>query len=477
VPEHQQSIRPSWKGHTSASVRAKGDFTSSATADARRDAAAAIVAIPQPLLVLDDGFRVELANPAFLEQFEVRREETVGRQLDELGNRQWDIPELRRLLDGVLSRDERVQGYRVVHDFERIGRKAMLLEARRVSRPGPPDGILLAISDVTEREQLLRDLEGRRELAEKLIDSVREGLVVLGWDLRVRSANCSFYQSFRVDRAETEGRPLYQLGNGQWDIPRLRQLLEEILPRETRFDDFEVEHEFEHIGRRIMLLNACRLDHERLILLAIRDVTEQRRAGAQRAALTAELQHRVKNILNDVRAIASQTRRSSRTLDQFMEAFGARLGALARAQGLVVRGPLEKVQLVDLVGFELEASGGQEGSSFTLRGPTVRLSPRDAQAIAMTIHELTTNAAKYGALSVDSGHVEVAWRTERRDAHSHLWLRWRERGLHLQDTAPAKGLGTRVIEDSLPYILGGTSRLSFHPDGVECVMEFPLPTD
>jgi PAS domain-containing protein len=89
VPEHQQSIRPSWKGHRSASVNAKGDFTAPATVDARRDAAPAIVAaIPQPLLVLDHGFRVELANPAFLEQFGVRREETVGRQLYELGNRQ-----------------------------------------------------------------------------------------------------------------------------------------------------------------------------------------------------------------------------------------------------------------------------------------------------------------------------------------------------------------------------------------------------
>jgi two-component sensor histidine kinase len=90
----------------------------------------------------------------------------------------------------------------------------------------------------------------------------------------------------------------------------------------------------------------------------------------------------------------------------------------------------------------------------------------------MTLHELTTNAAKYGALSVDSGHVDVAWRL---DDGTHLWLRWRERGLELRETAPTKGFGARVIEDSLPYILGGTSRLSFHRDGVECVMELPLP--
>ena len=95
----------------------------------------------------------------------------------------------------------------------------------------------------------------------------------------------------------------------------------------------------------------------------------------------------------------------------------------------------------------------------------------------MTMHELTTNAIKYGAFSVEAGQVEVAWRIEQRDAKTHLWLHWRERGLQLQDTSPQRGFGSRVIEDSLPYILGGTSRLTFHSDGVECVMEFPLPRD
>jgi two-component sensor histidine kinase len=444
--------------------------------DANGDLAVAIVGtISQPLLVLDGALTIEAANPAFLAHFEMTAEETLGRPLYQLGDGQWDMPELRRLLEEVLNENEQVKDYRVEQEFERIGRKIMQLNAKRLCRAGVPDCILLAISDVTERERLLFELEGRREFADKLIDSVREGLVVLGWDLRVRSANLSFYQTFHVDPADTVGRLIYELGSGQWNIPRLRELLEEILPLETRFDDFEVEHEFEHIGRRIMLLNACRLDHEHLILLAIRDVTEARRAEAQRNALTGELQHRVKNILNNVRALAAQTRQGSRTLDEFIEAFDARLSALARTQDLLVRGPLEKVQLVDLVRFELAASGGQEGSNFTLEGPSVRLSPRDAQAMAMTIHELTTNAVKHGALTADGGHVEVAWRTEQRDAKTHLWLRWRERGLEIANTAPERGFGSRVIEESLPYIFGGTSQLTFHSDGVKCVIEFPLP--
>jgi two-component sensor histidine kinase/PAS domain-containing protein len=440
-------------------------------------AEAMVATITQPLLVLNHALYVELANPAFLEQFEVSPEQTVGHQLYELGNGQWDMPELRRLLEEVLSRQQAVKNYRVEHTFEQIGRRIMLLNANPIVRGDALDRILLAISDVTEREQLLFDLEGRSEFAEKLIDSIREALVVLSWELRVRSANQSFYEIFQVESAETEGRLIYELGNGQWNIPALRELLEDILPQENELDDFEVEHRFEHIGRRIMLLNARRLDHEHLILLAIRDVTEERRAATQREALTGELQHRVKNILNSVRALASQSRQSSTTLDGFIEAFDARLRALARAQDLLVRGPLEKVRLADLVRLELEASGGREGSTFSIRGPAVRLSPRDAQAMAMTLHELATNALKYGALSIPSGRVAVAWRTDRRDDAWHLRLQWREHGVRIENRPPSKGFGSRTIEGGLPYILGGSSRLTFHLDGAECVIKFPLPEE
>jgi two-component sensor histidine kinase len=437
--------------------------------------AAVVAATTQPILVLGEALRVELANPAFLEQFQVPPGQTVGRRVYELADGQWDIPELRRLLEEVRHRKDGVRNYRVEHQFERIGRKTMLFNAHRIDPGGPPDRILLAISDVTERERLLFDLEGSSELAEKLIDSIREGLLVLSRDLRVRSANQSFYQTFGVDPAETEGRLIYELGNGQWHIPRLRELLEKILPHDDAFDDFEVEHEFERIGRRIMLLNARRLDHEHLILLAIRDVTGERRAAAQREALTGELQHRVKNILNNVRALASQSRQSSSTLDGFIEAFDARLRALARAQDLLVRGPMEKVQLADLVRFELEAAGAREGSAFTFAGPAVRLSPRDAQAMAMTLHELATNALKHGAFSVPSGRIEVTWRTDRRDDGWHFWFRWREHGVRIVSPCSRRGFGSRTIENGLPYILGGSSQLTFHRDGAECVIEFALP--
>ena len=235
-----------------------------------------------PLLALDPQLTVEVANDAFLSQFRVTREETVGRPVYELCDGQWDIPELRRLLEQIVERNSTIEDCRVEHDFERVGRRILRLKARRIRRPDEKDFILLAISDDAERERLRDEHEGGIEFAEKLIDSVHEALLILHADLTVHSANRPFYQLFGGGPEETEGRPIYELGDGQWDTPELRRLLEDILPLRQSFDDFRIERVFQGFGPRVMLLNGRRLDQLNLILLAIRDTTEQRTPEAKR---------------------------------------------------------------------------------------------------------------------------------------------------------------------------------------------------
>jgi PAS domain S-box-containing protein len=143
-----------------------------------------------------------------------------------------------------------------------------------------------------ERKRVEQALLEAREYAENIEETVREPLLVLDADLRVVSANRSFYQAFKVTPEEAEGQFIYDLGNRQWEIPRLRELLEEILPENTTFENFEVEHDFLTIGRRVMLLNARRIYREanktQLILLAIEDVTERKEAERLKRTL-AEL--------------------------------------------------------------------------------------------------------------------------------------------------------------------------------------------
>ena len=125
-----------------------------------------------------------------------------------------------------------------------------------------------------------KDIEDARALAQAIVDTVREPLLVLDGDLCVLAVSRSYYLTFRVDRQEVLGRPLYALGDGQWHIPALRKLLEKIIPERAAMDAFEVEHEFPGIGRRIMLLNARAVfyaDHaQTTLLLAFEDVTERR---------------------------------------------------------------------------------------------------------------------------------------------------------------------------------------------------------
>src|SRR5579872_2941163 len=129
-----------------------------------------------------------------------------------------------------------------------------------------------------------RDLQRALAYAENIIATLREPFVVLDKSLRVRTANAAFYRGFHASKKETEGRLLYELGDGQWDIPQLRTLLPEVLSNSHPVEDFEVEHAFPAIGQRAMLLNARRFppesDEPDLILLAIEDVTDRKRAEA-----------------------------------------------------------------------------------------------------------------------------------------------------------------------------------------------------
>ena len=165
-----------------------------------------------------------------------------------------------------------------------------------------------------ESDGLFPGVADGRALAQAIVDTIREPLLVLDEDLRVVAASRSFYTVFKLERQDVEGLRVYALANGQWNIPELRLLLERILPQNAVMEAYEVERDFAGLGRRTMLLNARTVFHEdetgRLILLAIEDVTDARAAKRaleelleQKEILLQEMQHRVANSLQIIASI------------------------------------------------------------------------------------------------------------------------------------------------------------------------------
>jgi two-component sensor histidine kinase len=198
------------------------------------------------------------------------------------------------------------------------------------------------------------------------------------------------------------------------------------------------------------------------------EITERKQAETRQRLMVHELNHRVKNTLAMVHAMASQT---LRTVDPVLRlAFQGRLEAMAAAHDILTEDLWSGADLASVIARALAPFGGSTSSRFRVSGPPLRLLPRAAIALVMGLHELATNATKYGALSNDCGVVELRWQ----QMNGTFLLVWTEVGGPLVSPPSQRGFGTRLIERSLARDLGGTARLTFAQGGVVCAFEVPL---
>jgi PAS domain S-box-containing protein len=199
------------------------------------------------------------------------------------------------------------------------------------------------------------------------------------------------------------------------------------------------------------------------------DITERKRAEERQKLLVNELNHRVKNSLATVQSIAAQTLRSITSPEFFREAFEARLIALSQTHDLLTREGWEGASLREVIDGELRAMAGEDRVTFEYAGD-IRLNPKAAVALGMGIHELATNAVKYGAWSVPGGEVVVAWRQD----GNLLRLTWTERGGPPVKNPSRRGFGARLLERGLAAELSGEVELTYDPTGLACHMALPL---
>jgi len=302
-------------------------------------------------------------------------------------------------------------------------------------------------------------------LAQSIVDTVREPVVVLDMGLRVIAASRSFYLAFKVSPEETQGRLFYALGDGQWDIPKLRVLLDKIIPEHGVMEDYEVEHEFPNLGHRIMRLNARQTFYEggadATILLGIEDVTERRMLEVQKDELLKqkdilldEIRHRIANSLQIIAGIILMKANtvSSEESRLLLQDTHDRVISIATVQQQLnasgIIGPIEMVPYLERLGVALAASMIGDARPITLNvvGTAGSLNSRQAESVGLITTELVMNALKHAFPDQNmKGRINVAY-----DADGTNWkLSVADNGIGKPDgvfAQPKTGLGTGIIK-------------------------------
>ncbi len=328
-------------------------------------------------------------------------------------------------------------------------------------------------------DDLYRLLRVAHVQAQGIVDTIRDPLLVLSGDLTIISANPAFYRTFATDRDSTIGRPLYELGNGQWNIAELRLLLENVIPKSASVADYEMKTEFPNVGSRTLLVSAQRLVHpddgQRVLLLSIVDATVRRQMEAARDFQINELDHRIKNLMSVTHALTRQTSVEGRTAGEYRTALLGRFDALARS--LEVASHKQTPQLRDLAAAVMEPYLEAAPAVAIAEGPVVRLSSSQATSLGLILHEMATNAAKHGALSTASGTVALDWKVVSDEVGpTKVHLRWQERGGPRAAAPSRTGFGTRLIRFTTEFELRGHAELSYEPDGFVAKLSFPSQT-
>ncbi|HZL58145.1 MAG TPA: histidine kinase dimerization/phosphoacceptor domain -containing protein [Stellaceae bacterium] len=311
----------------------------------------------------------------------------------------------------------------------------------------------------------LRNAENRRKLETAIVDTVREPLVVLDDKLNVLIASRSFYSTFKVSQEDTEGRPLHELGNGQWNIPALRKLLDNVIPQHANIEEHEVEHEFPSIGRRIMRLNARKVFYEgnnsTSLLLAIEDVTDRRGLERDKDALMKqkdlllqEMHHRVNNSLQIIASILllkAQTVQSEETRQHLRDAH-ERVVAVAtvqqQLQPATFGAPIGAKTYLTRLCESLAASMIQKDQpiALTTEIDDGTMTSEQAVSIGLITTELVINALKHAFPNGAKGTIVVRY-----EVSEEAWrLSVADDGIGMSGSlaeGPVKsGLGTSIVD-------------------------------
>jgi two-component system CheB/CheR fusion protein len=354
------------------------------------------------------------------------------------------------------------------HDI-RIGDKSFILRIAPQTN-GTVGGSVMTFTNVTAFRSSIDQAIYEREYTKTILNTVPDPLVVLGTDLRIMTANRAFYNLLRASREAIRGVPFNELYDGALDLPPLTDQLKDLLTDGHAFQTFEIDCDWPEIGRRIISLHACPLvlagSSNHMALVSFHDITEQKKSEEALRLLAQEVDHRSKNLLALVQATVHFS--VAETPEAIKIAIEGRIQALSNVHTLLAKSRWAGADLRTLVRDELNPYCPQSTSRCDIDGTDLTLKPQSAQLIAMVLHELTTNAVKYGALSAPKGRVRVEWS---KAANESFLLRWVEVGGPPVKPPTRQGFGTGVLARALSTQLQGKLRFDWRPDGLLCEIE------
>jgi len=303
-----------------------------------------------------------------------------------------------------------------------------------------------------------------------LFESTSVATVFLDRNLVIRSFTPAMDSIFHI-RAIDRGRPITELVS-RLELHGLEHDIETVFktnqPRERHVSGRD------GLAHFLVRLAPYRNGDRQIdgVVIAFVDVTDMVHAEDRQNVLIGELQHRTRNLLAVIQSIAEQTL----TADQKLETFTSRLAALGRLQGLVGEADGNLINLSDIVRLEFDALGVANGERVSISGPVVPLGFRNIQIIALVLHELATNALKYGALKEEQARLDVRWRVEAGTAEAALLVfEWVESGVRARPDSSRTGFGRQLIEKALKFTLQARTELTFNSDGISCHIDIPLP--
>ena len=372
-----------------------------------------------------------------------------------------------------------MEAYEIENDFPGVGLKMMLLNARKVYRPdNDVELFLLTIDDVTELRREQRKATHSLRVAQIIVDTVRDPLVILDSDMRIVTASRNFLLMFGDSADEVVGRRLEDLKQGQWDVAALRALLDRVVPDERPFDGFLLEDDFPMLGHRIFKLHASKMympgNDGTQLLLVLEDTTKATLLDRNRDILAAELAHRIKNSLQVISSfVAFELRQAPNPCVNGYRAMQARIGAVAELYDVIARssafGPIDVETYLEAIASSIRSSllGQNSEIEIAVDCEPFKIVADHAVSLGLMVNELATNAIKY-AFPNGAGRITLGFR--RRDGEVTLTVA--DDGIGMSPKGSEIGMGSRFL-DAFALQLGGTLAKATAETGTTFTVRLP----